>query len=130
MSKTVDNQRTQIAVMQAIGISKAKLRFNYLSYAVICALLGSIVFALIGNLVLPAFLINSIMHRFTLPTIDVPIYTLYLLLPFALATLFSVAATLFAVQKVLKENPAQAMRPRPPKGQRQSGERVHWLWES
>ncbi len=130
MSKTVENQRTQIAVMQAIGISKAKLRFSYLSYAVICALLGSIVFALIGSRVVPAFLINSIMDRFTLPATNVPIYTQYLLFPFALATLFTGAATLFAVQKVLKEKPAQAMRPRPPKGSKAIiVERIHWVWK-
>ena len=129
MSKTVENQRTQIAVMQAIGISKDKLRFSYVSYAITCALLGSIVFALIGNRVVPAFLINSIMHRFTLPAIDVPVYIQYLLFPFALATVFSGAATLFAVQKVLKEKPAQAMRPRPPKGSKAIlVERILWLW--
>lgn len=118
LSKTVENQRTQIAVMQGLGVSKSGIRQSFLTYAGLASVFGSIPFALLGNLLIPKLLIRVFVSRFELPAIDIPMYPLYVLLPLLFAVLFSGLATLIAVQKVLKEIPAQAMRPRPPKSSR------------
>ncbi|OJU17714.1 MAG: hypothetical protein BGN88_00210 [Clostridiales bacterium 43-6] len=116
LSKSVENQRTQIAVMQALGISKAKIRGVFLSYSAIASVLGAVPFAILGNRFIPKMLIRVFSNRFALPQIDIPMYAAYILLPLLLGIVFCGTATLIAVQKVLKEIPAQAMRPRPPKG--------------
>lgn len=115
MSKNVENQRTQIAVMQALGISKWKIRLSFLSYSLTASVFGSILFALLGNIFIPKSLIKPFVSRFEMPAISIPIYPLYILLPLLLAIIFCSIATFMAVEKVLKEIPAQAMRPRPPK---------------
>jgi len=116
LSKSVENQRTQIAVMQALGISKAKIRGVFLSYSAIASVLGAVPFAILGNRFIPKLLIRVFVNRFELPQIEIPIYETYILLPLLLGIVFCGIATLIAVQKVLKEIPAQAMRRRSPKG--------------
>lgn len=130
LSKTVENQRTQIAVMQALGISKMRIRFYFLSYAALASLCGAIPFALLGNFLIPKLLIRVFMSRFALPSPAVPVYLMYFAIPLLLALLFSGCAALIAVQKVLREIPAQAMRPRPPKGTKTILlERIPVLWQ-
>ena len=130
LSKTVENQRTQIAVMQALGISKMRIRVSYLSYAALATLCGALPFALLGNLLIPKLLLRVLMSRFALPSPHIPIYLMYLVLPLSMALFFSGFASLIAVQKVLREIPAQAMRPRPPKGTKTILlERIPFLWK-
>ena len=130
MSKMVENQRTQIAVMQAIGISKGKIRLSFLSYALTSSLLGSIIFALLGYKIIPGVFVESFVSRFALPEITIPLNAEYIIAPFILAALFSMTAALFAIHKVLKEVPAQAMRPRPPKSSKAIlAERIVPLWK-
>lgn len=116
LSKTVENQRTQIAVMQALGISKRNIRISYTAYALLTSVSGSILFAILGNILIPKLLIRVFISRFELPAITAPIYPEYVVLPLFLAVFFSGVAAQIAVQKVLREIPAQAMRPRLPKG--------------
>ncbi|WKY43267.1 ABC transporter permease [Eubacteriaceae bacterium ES2] len=130
LSKSVENQRTQIAVMQALGISKNRIRYYFFSYAALASLSGAIPFALLGNYLIPKLLIRVFMSRFALPSPNVPIYLMYIVFPMALALFFSSFAALLAVQKVLQEIPAQAMRPRPPKGTKTILlERIPLLWK-
>lgn len=130
LSKTVENQRTQIAVMQALGTTKRHILLYFLSYSVLASLCGAVPFALLGNFLIPKLLIRVFMSRFALPSPAVPVYPVYLAFPLALALLFSGLAALIAVQKVLREIPAQAMRPRPPKGTKTILlERVPFLWK-
>jgi len=129
ISKTVETQRTQIAVMQAIGISKAKIRISFLSYSLVAAVLGSIGFAVIGNLLIPQYLIQAFATKLDMPSISVSVYPAYILLPLLIAFLFTGSAALLAVQKTLVEVPAQGMRPRPPKSAKETLlERWSFIW--
>lgn len=130
MSKNIEGQRTQIAVMQALGISKGRIRWSFLVYAGICSLFGSILFALIGFELIPGILVRSVTSRFAFPAIRVPLKAVFIGVTFVIALLFSGAATLLAIGKVIKEAPAQAMRPRPPKNSKAIlAERIHPLWK-
>lgn len=130
LSKTVENQRTQIAVMRALGIEKSSIRRSFLLYSFLAAVFGSVPFALIGNVLIPKLLIKVFMNRFELPEAVIPVYPLYVVLPLLFAVIFCGVATLLAVQKVIREIPAQAMRPRPPKGTKTIWvERYQGLWQ-
>jgi len=129
ISKMVETQRTHIAIMQAIGISKNKIRLSFLSYPLAASALGSIAFAAIGNIIVPGYLIQAFTNKFDMPPMSVPMYPLYMLLPMLIAFLFTGAAALLAVQKTLKEVPAQGMRPRPPKSAKETlVERFSPIW--
>lgn len=130
MTKTVEGERTQIAVMQAIGISKNAIRLSYTLYAFIASLLGSIGFSIIGNLIIPKVLLRTLTARFSLPKIGVPIYFQLAIATLILSFIFSGTAALIAVQRVLKESPAQGMRPRPPKKSKAIlAEKIGFLWK-
>ncbi|MFF2911428.1 FtsX-like permease family protein [Paenibacillus sp. NPDC057934] len=129
ISKMVETQRTQIAVMQAIGISRNKIRTSFLIYAFLAAVLGSIGFALIGNLLIPKYLIQVFTTRLDMPDLVVSIYPIYIILPLVFAFLSTGAAALLALQKTLREDPAHGMRPRPPKTAKETLiERSSWVW--
>lgn len=114
MSKMVENQRTQIAIMEAIGVSKRKIVFGYLFYSIFASVLGSFAFAILGNNTLPVLLTNMFVGRYLIPDIAVPVYGQLILIPFVMGVLFSGIATLIATRAVFREVPAQAMRPKPP----------------
>jgi len=130
MMKSVENDRTQIAVIKAIGVSKGKIRSVYIVYAVLASLLGSVGFTVIGNRFIPKLLLRSLTMRFSLPTVNVPIFFQLTVATFLIAFVFSVIAALIAVERVLKQSPAQGMRPRPPKKTKKILlERWTFLWK-
>ena len=129
MSKNVENDRTQIAVMMALGYPRYRIMFVYLFYGWWAALIGALGFALIGNRVIPAVLISIFTTRFSLPPIALKIYPEYALIALLLALFFASAAILLSLRHVLREIPAAAMRPKPPKNARNSFlERFPRLW--
>ncbi|GLC31762.1 FtsX-like permease family protein [Clostridium omnivorum] len=130
MTKSVESDRTQIAMMKAIGISKGKIRFSYILYCFIASLLGSIGFAYLGNLIIPKILLRTLTARFSLPKIGVPFYFQLAIVTLILSFIFSGTAALIAVQRVLRESPAQGMRPRQPKKSKTILiERFNFLWK-
>ncbi len=129
MSKNVANDRTQIAVMMALGYPRFRIMFVYLFYGWWAALIGALGFALIGNRVIPATLISIFTTRFSIPPIQLVFFPEYAFIALGLAVFFASIAILFALRHVLREIPAAAMRPKPPKNARNSFlERFPKLW--
>ncbi|MDR3240526.1 MAG: FtsX-like permease family protein [Clostridiales bacterium] len=129
ISKMVDVQRTQIAVMRAIGVPKWKIQAVFLLYAFAAAFLGSVGFSLFGNIFIPQYLIKAFTITLDMPKIYVPIYPAYMAVILALAFLFTGSAALLAARRTLSENPAQGMRPSAPKVMKATWiERIESFW--
>ncbi|TFG84102.1 MAG: FtsX-like permease family protein, partial [Erysipelotrichales bacterium] len=129
MSKNVENDRTQIAIMMALGYPRSRIMFVYLFYGWWAALIGALGFSLIGNQVIPTVLISIFTTRFSLPPIALKIFPEYALIAVVLAIFFASAAILMALRHVLREIPAAAMRPKAPKNARNSFlERFPKVW--
>lgn len=120
MSKTVQNERMQIAIFRGLGLSLNSIRLSYLWYGWWAALLGSIPFAVLGNLVIPQVLVGIFTTRFSFPVIPIQLFPLYILLSVLMAFFFASVAIVFAIRPILKEIPAQGMRPQLPKSTRRS----------
>lgn len=129
LSKTVDNQRTQIGVIQALGIAKGSVYFSYIFYALFACLIGGTVGGLLGIFLVP-YLINVLYARqFCMPPIPQHVSVLFLILGIVVAAALACLAAFLACHHTLKINPAQAMRPKPPKKtKRILAERWTWLW--
>ena len=82
MSKMVENQRMQIAVMEAMGIHKGKILSGYLLYSLLASLLGSFGFAALGNRLIPPLLTHMLTNRYILPPVPVPMYWYLIVAPF------------------------------------------------
>lgn len=130
LTKTVDNQRMQIGVMQAMGVSKGNVYFSYLFYALFASLIGGFAGGVVGMYFVP-FLLDIIYARqFSMPPTVSPVHGYYMLIGVAISVVLACIAALVSCYRVLRAVPAQAMRPKPPKKTRRIlAERWTWLWK-
>lgn len=130
MSKTVDNQRMQIGVIQALGVSKGNVYFSYIFYALFACIIGGVLGGVLGVVLVP-YLINFLYNRqFCMPPTPQFVGISFLLLGIAVAAALACLAAFISCHRTLKINPAQAMRPKPPKKtKRILAERWTWLWK-
>jgi len=131
MGRLIENARTSIGTLKALGYPDRTILLYYLLYAVLVAVAGFILGALPANPIIT----KSIM-ALTLKPLDLPAYEI---LPdrsawvssLALACVFSVGTTWLITVKALREKPIECMRPKPPrKTNRILLERVTFLWDS
>lgn len=131
MTRMVEEQRTQIGMMKALGYSGFHIAMKYVSYALAATLTGSILGAVIGEKLLPWIIINAYKMMYTgLGDVYTPLETEYSVMATGLAVGVVVFAVLSACYKELKEKPAQLMRPVAPKeGKRILLERIPFVWK-
>ena len=65
MTRMVEEQRTQIGMMKALGYSGVSIVMKYVVYALAATLSGSILGALIGEKLLPWIIINAYKMMYT-----------------------------------------------------------------
>lgn len=130
LSKTVDSQRMQIGVIQALGVSKGKVYFSYIFYALFASVVGGFLGGLVGTYLVP-FLLDIIYTRqFAMPPTTVDVGWGFLILGVAISAALSALSAFVSCYRTLKDVPAQAMRPKPPKKTRRIlAERWTGLWK-
>lgn len=131
MTRMVEEERTLIGTLKALGYSKKSIAAKYLGYAVLATLTGGIFGVMIGEKILPYIIITAykIMYRH-LPDVEIPYNLYYGVLACVAALLCTVAATIFSCMKELKEQAAELMRPPAPKqGKRVFFEYIPFLWK-
>lgn len=131
MTRMVEEQRTLIGTMKALGYSKASIAGKYIGYASLATILGCVLGALFGEKVFPYIIIKAYGIIYThVPNIEVP-YNLYYAGVASAAAVFCVLfATVISCYKELREQAAQLMRPPAPKqGKRVLLERIPFIWK-
>lgn len=130
MTRMVEEERTQIGTLKALGYGKASIAAKYVMYALLATLGGSIVGVLIGEKILPYIIIQAygIMYMH-MNNIQIPYNMTYGVMATAAAVFCTMAATMWACARELHAWPAVLMRPPAPKqGKRVLLERVTFLW--
>ena len=131
MNRMVEEQRTQIGVLKALGYSNGRIMSKYMIYSGLAATLGALIGYFGGTWLFPKVLwvVYGIMYRVddTLLYVFSPALALISL---AVSLLCSVGTTWFSCRVELKEVAAQLMRPKAPKaGKRVFLEYVPFLWK-
>ncbi|MDE7464297.1 MAG: FtsX-like permease family protein, partial [Clostridiales bacterium] len=130
LSKTVDNQRMQIGVIQALGISKGSVYFSYIFYALFACLIGGLTGGIVGTYSIPYLLEFIYNNQFSMPPTSLNIGIAYIFIGVAIAAGLACLSAFLSCHRTLKAAPAQAMRPKPPKKtKRILAERWTWLWK-
>ena len=132
MTRMVEEQRTQIGTMKALGYGKVAIAFKYLCYAFLATVGGSIVGVLFGEKVLPFIIIQAygIMYWNVSNYMQLNYEMYYALIASGAAVICTMGATLFSCAKTLAETPASLMRPPAPKeGKRILIERIGFIWK-
>mgnify|MGYP005776058921 CR=1 FL=1 len=132
MTRMVEEQRTQIGTMKALGYGKYDIASKYLNYAFLATVGGSIFGVLIGQKLLPYIIIQAygIMYHNMASSMQIHYELSYALIASVAAVVCTMGATLFSCYKELAETPAALMRPPAPKeGKRVLVERVAFIWK-
>ena len=132
MTRMVEDQRTQIGTLKALGYSKFAIMSKYINYALLATVGGSICGVLIGEKILPYIIISAygIMYHNMASNMQIHYEFTYAMIASVAAIVCTLGATLFSCYKELSETPASLMRPPAPKeGKRVLLERITFFWK-
>ncbi len=130
MTRMVEEERTQLGTLKALGYSNRMISSKYLLYAVMASLIGVILGIVLGFTVVPLILCAAWGIMYEMPETIINFMPLYLVLGVVIAMGSTVLAAFLACRKELKEVPAVLMRPKPPKdGKRVFLENVDFIWK-
>ena len=132
MTRMVEEERTQIGTLKALGYGNASIVGKYLWYAILATLTGGVFGILIGEKIIPYIIITAykILYRH-MHDVVIPYNLYYAVTACAAALACTVIATLFSCMKELREQAAELMRPPTPKqGKRVFLERVPFIWKN
>lgn len=129
MSRMVEEQRTQIGTLKALGYSNASVMRHYMIYAVSGAAIGGSIGAVGGCFLFPSVIVYAYSMMYDITKIH------YLFTPENMivsigSMILAIALTVyFSCKKALEESPASLMRPKAPKaGKRVLIERIPFIW--
>ena len=131
MTRMVEENRTQIGTLKALGYSRGAIAGKYLWYAFLASFTGSIIGLIGGQLTLPVIIINAygILYN-NLPVVKAPLYVNYSVSSTVLAVGVTVLAAGVVSWRELKAVPAALMRPEAPKsGKRILLEKISPIWK-
>ncbi|MFA0814830.1 MAG: FtsX-like permease family protein [Anaerofustis sp.] len=130
MTRMVEEQRTEIGTLKALGYSKSRIVMKYIIYATSASILGTFFGLAIGFQVIPTVVFNAYRTMYILPDVIAPFRWSYALLCFGAAILCTGVAAYWACLHELHSQPAELMRPKPPKsGKRVFLERIRFFWK-
>lgn len=131
MTRMVEEQRTQIGTLKALGYGKLSIAGKYLNYALLATVGGSIFGVLFGEKVFPYIIVTAYKIMYThVPDVVIPYNWEYGIMAAGAAILCTGLATLLACYKELASQPAVLMRPPAPKqGKRVFLERIPFIWK-
>ena len=131
MTRMVEEQRTEIGTLKALGYGKLSIAGKYLNYAMVATIGGSISGVLFGEKIFPYIIVTAYKIMYThVPDVVIPYNMEYGLMATGAAVLCTGLATLLACYKELAAQPAVLMRPPAPKqGKRVFLEYLPFLWK-
>ncbi len=132
MTRMVEEQRTQIGTLKALGYGKAAIASKYMTYALLATVGGSVAGVLIGEKILPYIIIKAygIMYHSMSSILRIDYEFKFAMIASVAAVVCTLGATLFACHKALSDTPASLMRPPAPKeGKRVLIERIPFIWK-
>lgn len=131
MTRMVEENRTQIGMLKAMGYGKAAIAGKYLAYAFLASFIGCLIGIFAGQKTLPVVIIGAYKILYNnLPVIRSPMYPGYSISSSLLAIGITVIAAGASCWNELRAVPAQLMRPEAPKqGKRIFLEHLPFIWK-
>ncbi|MDR0818519.1 MAG: ABC transporter permease, partial [Oscillospiraceae bacterium] len=114
MTRIVANQRIQIGTLKALGFKRNSILRHYISYGFFLALFGAVLGLIIGPATLPYLFYPSMSSFYTLPTWKPAFHPAFLYVSCAIVVL-CVGVTYLVCGRLLRDTPAETLRPKAPK---------------
>ena len=114
MNRLVNNQRTQIGTMKALGLKKGKILRHYMSYGFWLSVIGATLGVALGPVTLPKLIMPSMSSGYTLPEWKGG-YSVSFFIVGVVTVVACTLTTYLSCRKVLAVNPADTLKPAAPK---------------
>ena len=129
MTRMVDEQRTQIGTLKALGYSNGAIMFKYMLYAAVASIAGALFGTMVGLKLFPAVIITAYGMMYKVPDILMPLDIPTIALTCAAAVALALITVYFSCKAVMSEQPSSLMRPKAPKvGKKILLERIPLFW--
>ena len=131
MTRMVEEQRTQIGTLKALGYNQLQIINKYILYASLASIIGGISGMCVGFATLPQiiWMLYMMMYQIT-PKAILSFNWKYGTIGLLLICICIIGATIYSAIRELKETPAALMRPKAPKsGNRVLLERIPFIWK-
>lgn len=131
MTRMVDEERSQMGTLRAIGYSKSSVIFKYVLYAFLASILGSIIGTILFYKLIPMLVGYCYNIFYDMPSIKGTLQINYALFSLVFSLFSTVLATILVFLKDTSKTPAELMRPETPKkGKRIFLEKIDKIWNS
>ena len=129
MNRMIEEQRTQIGVLKALGYGNAAIMGKYLFYAGSAAVVGAVIGCVGGTWLFPRVIWTGYSIMYSMGEIEYYFDIRVAVLSLLAALLCSVGAAYFSCRHELQSVPANLIRPKAPKsGKRIFLEKITFLW--
>ena len=129
MTRMVDEQRTNIGTLKALGYEVKDIAYKYIVYAATASISGSILGVAVGFTLIPAIIFNAYNIMYRIPNLIRIFHVGYAMASSLGAILITTLAAFFACNKELMLVPANLMRPKAPKmGKKLLIEKIDFIW--
>lgn len=129
MTRMIEEQRTQIGTLKALGYSKAAIMGKYMFYSGSAAVIGCVGGFLIGILLFPFVIWMCYGMMYDMGGLAFVFNWELAVISLSVSLLCSVGTTWYSCHKELNEVSAQLMRPKTPQaGKRILLERISFIW--
>lgn len=114
MGRMVEQQRTQIGTMNALGLKRHKIMLHYISFSLVVSVVGVILGLLAGTLWGSPAVIDMFANWYIVPGLHSVFHPMYLIIAAGIVAV-CVLASYISCRKLLHIKPAEALRPTAPK---------------
>ncbi len=130
MTRMVEEERTQIGTLKALGYNKMQIASKYVIYASLACIIGGILGMSVGFVLLPKIIWMMYQMMYQMTDIYISFQWKVGVTGLLLISICIIGATVYAVLKELVQTPATLMRPKAPKmGKRVLLEKIPFIWK-
>ncbi|HBH94419.1 MAG TPA: ABC transporter permease [Ruminococcaceae bacterium] len=115
MTRMVEEQRSQIGTLKALGYTNGQIIFKFMFYALAATVSGSFMGAIVGEKLFPFVIIKAYGMMYSIPVVHIPTDWLLTLACMAVSAAAVTLTVYFSCKSELYEQPAQLMRPKAPR---------------
>jgi len=130
MTRMVEEQRTQIGTLKALGYNKLQIASKYVIYASLACIIGGILGMCLGFILLPSIVWEMYKMMYQMTEISLNFNIQVGVSGLVLISICIIGATIYSITKELSHTPATLMRPKSPKmGKRVLLEKIPFIWK-
>ena len=130
MTRMVEENRTEIGTLKALGYTNFEISKKYIVYASLASIIGSLLGIVIGFNLFPQVIYKAYSTQYVLPSLNVIYYPTYIVQSVLISIICTVGAAMVVLKVDLNSDPAALMRPKAPKiGKKILLERINPIWK-